>query len=178
MLDNLPIHSARKVIDLGCGNGVLGLSLLARDAEVEVTFIDESRMAVASAQLNVEHNLPAALPRAHFMVNNCLDDVAVGSVDGSSAIPVPPVAGDHRPYRLADVQRCPPGVASGRRTLDSRQPSSGLSQQTQAPVWQRTSRCVEQQIRYFESHQTLKRKLKETHDEKVTLAAGRSGIGR
>ncbi|MGY3885580.1 methyltransferase [Aeromonas aquatica] len=81
MLDNLPIHSARKVIDLGCGNGVLGLALLARDSEVEVTFIDESYMAVASAQLNVEHNLPDALPRAHFMVNNCLDDVAVGTAD-------------------------------------------------------------------------------------------------
>ena len=81
MLDNLPIHSARKVIDLGCGNGVLGLSLLAKDSEVEVTFIDESHMAVASARLNVEHNLPAALPRAHFMVNNCLDDVAVGAAD-------------------------------------------------------------------------------------------------
>lgn len=81
MLDNLPIHSARRVIDLGCGNGVLGLSLLARDSEVEVTFIDESRMAVASARLNVEHNLPDALPRAHFMVNNCLDDVPVGAAD-------------------------------------------------------------------------------------------------
>lgn len=81
MLDNLPIHSARRVIDLGCGNGVLGLALLARDSEVEVTFIDESYMAVASARLNVEHNLPDALPRAHFMVNNCLDDVAVGAAD-------------------------------------------------------------------------------------------------
>lgn len=81
MLDNLPIHSARRVIDLGCGNGVLGLALLARDAEVEVTFIDESHMAVASAKLNVEHNLPDALPRARFMVNNCLDGVEVGSAD-------------------------------------------------------------------------------------------------
>lgn len=81
MLDNLPIHSARKVIDLGCGNGVLGLALLARDSDVDVTFIDESYMAVASARLNVEHNLPEALARAHFMVNNCLDDVAVGAAD-------------------------------------------------------------------------------------------------
>lgn len=81
MLDNLPIHSARRVIDLGCGNGVLGLSLLARDSEVEVTFIDESHMAVASARLNVEHNLPDTLPRAHFMVNNCLDDVPAGAAD-------------------------------------------------------------------------------------------------
>jgi 23S rRNA (guanine1835-N2)-methyltransferase len=38
-------------------------------------------MAVASARLNVEHNLPDALPRAHFMVNNCLDGVAVGAAD-------------------------------------------------------------------------------------------------
>lgn len=81
MLDNLPIHSARRVIDLGCGNGVLGLSLLARDSEVEVSFIDESHMAVASARLNVEHNLPDALPRARFLVNNCLDDVAAGTAD-------------------------------------------------------------------------------------------------
>ncbi|PJG58960.1 methyltransferase [Aeromonas cavernicola] len=81
MLDNLPIHSARRVIDLGCGNGVLGLSLLAKDAEVEVTFIDESYMAVASARLNVEHNLANDLPRARFMVNNCLDNVVVGSAD-------------------------------------------------------------------------------------------------
>ncbi|WP_421188957.1 methyltransferase [Aeromonas sanarellii] len=81
MLDNLPIHSARRVIDLGCGNGVLGLSLLAKDSEVEVTFIDESYMAVASARLNVEHNLPDALPRARFMVNNCLDGVPAGSAD-------------------------------------------------------------------------------------------------
>ncbi|QXC30418.1 methyltransferase [Aeromonas sp. FDAARGOS 1409] len=81
MLDNLPIHSARRVIDLGCGNGVLGLSLLARDSEAEVTFIDESYMAVASARLNVEHNLPDALPRARFMVNNCLDGVPAGSAD-------------------------------------------------------------------------------------------------
>lgn len=81
MLDNLPIHSARKVIDLGCGNGVLGLSLLARDSEVEVTFVDESYMAVASARLNVEHNLAEALPRASFMVNNCLDGVETGAAD-------------------------------------------------------------------------------------------------
>lgn len=81
MLDNLPIYSARRVIDLGCGNGVLGLSLLAKDSEVEVTFIDESYMAVASARLNVEHNLPDALPRAHFLVNNCLDGVPAGSAD-------------------------------------------------------------------------------------------------
>ncbi|MGL5947704.1 MAG: methyltransferase [Aeromonas sp.] len=73
MLANLPVHSARHVVDLGCGNGVLGLALLARDSDVTVTFADESFMAIASAERNVRDNLPAALPRSRFMVNNCLE---------------------------------------------------------------------------------------------------------
>lgn len=81
MLEHLPLMSARQVVDLGCGNGVLGLSLLARDPEVHVTFCDESTMAVASARENVEHNLPEASARAAFMVNNCLDGVTPGSAD-------------------------------------------------------------------------------------------------
>lgn len=81
MLEHLPVMSARHVIDLGCGNGVLGLSLLARDAEVDVTFCDESCMAITSARENVELNVPEALSRAHFMLNNCLDNVASGYAD-------------------------------------------------------------------------------------------------
>ncbi len=81
MLEHLPVMSARQVVDLGCGNGVLGLSLLARDPQVEVTFCDESYMAIASARENVQENLPDAVGRAHFMVNNCLDGVEIGSAD-------------------------------------------------------------------------------------------------
>ena len=81
MLEHLPVMSARQVVDLGCGNGVLGLSLLARDPQVEVIFCDESYMAIASARENVQENLPDAVGRAHFMVNNCLDGVEIGSAD-------------------------------------------------------------------------------------------------
>ncbi len=158
MLDNLPIHSARKVIDLGCGNGVLGLSLLAKDSEVEVTFIDESHMAVASARLNVEHNLPDC-PAAGPLPWSTTVSTTLPSErrTGSSAIP-PSISCRRSP--ITSPGRCSPTHTGcclrGVGTLDSRQPSSGLSQQTQALVCQRTSRCVEQQIRYFESHQTLK----------------------
>ncbi|WP_100639483.1 class I SAM-dependent methyltransferase [Marinobacter salexigens] len=43
-----------RVLDLACGNGVLGLSALAVRADVEVTFSDVSSQAVLSARSNVQ----------------------------------------------------------------------------------------------------------------------------
>lgn len=80
-LAHLPTEQTGHIIDLGCGNGVLGLMTLANNPQAEVTFTDESYMAIASARLNVSHNLPEAMSRAQFMVNNCLDGVPSDSVD-------------------------------------------------------------------------------------------------
>lgn len=77
MLHNLPDlapESDIHMIDLGCGNGVLGLAMLARYPDIRVTFVDESHMAIASARDSVERNLPDALPRCHFLLSNCLED--------------------------------------------------------------------------------------------------------
>ena len=48
---------ATKVVDLGCGNGVLGILAQRQLPEAEIHFVDESYMAIASAQANyrVEH---------------------------------------------------------------------------------------------------------------------------
>lgn len=81
MLEHLPANRPGRVIDLGCGNGVLGLMMLARNPQATVTFVDESHMAIASARLNVARNLPEAMDRARFMVNNCLDGLAPDSAD-------------------------------------------------------------------------------------------------
>ena len=43
-----------QVVDLGCGNGVVGLIFAANNPDAQLHFIDESYMAVASAQLNFE----------------------------------------------------------------------------------------------------------------------------
>ena len=40
-----------------------------------MVFSDESPMAVASSRLNVETNLPEALDRCEFMINNALSGV-------------------------------------------------------------------------------------------------------
>lgn len=68
-------------IDLGCGNGVLGLTLLAQCPNAQVTFIDESFSAVATAKMNVEHLYPDTLQRCTFMTNDCLENVEPNSAD-------------------------------------------------------------------------------------------------
>lgn len=69
---HLPENVEGEMADLGCGNGVIGLTLLAQNPQAQVTFVDVSYMALASSRLNVEHNLPDALPRCEFVVNNAL----------------------------------------------------------------------------------------------------------
>ncbi|NLJ93762.1 MAG: methyltransferase [Aeromonadales bacterium] len=86
LLEHLPSKQSGTMVDLGCGNGVLGLMALAQNPQAHVTFVDESYMAIASAELNVHTNLPQALlpehqPRAQFLVNNCLDGIASDSIN-------------------------------------------------------------------------------------------------
>ncbi|KGJ88936.1 methyltransferase [Colwellia psychrerythraea] len=81
-IDNLPKVAANStVIDLGCGNGVLGLTVLANQNNAHVHFIDESVMALASAKQNVMTNLPELIEQCEFTLNDCLTDIEGGSVD-------------------------------------------------------------------------------------------------
>ena len=72
LLDHLPRDITGEVADLGCGNGVLGLSLAADNPEARVTFCDVSWLAVDSARRNA-----AALfgenHRHEFHLGNGLD---------------------------------------------------------------------------------------------------------
>ncbi|RCU49142.1 methyltransferase domain-containing protein [Corallincola holothuriorum] len=62
-----------EVIDLGCGNGVLSLMLLAQNKIDKLIAIDESYMALASTEQTIKENLPAQLVHCQFQANNCLD---------------------------------------------------------------------------------------------------------
>ncbi len=73
-LSKLANMDSKTVIDLGCGNGVLGLHILNQNKKTKVVFVDESYMAVASAKQNVLANLPEKESGSEFIVNNCLDD--------------------------------------------------------------------------------------------------------
>ncbi|MFT4926120.1 MAG: 23S rRNA (guanine1835-N2)-methyltransferase [Phenylobacterium sp.] len=82
LMANLPNHTDNlNVIDLGCGNGVIGLCLLAKSAQTQLQFVDESYMAVASAKAAIEHNLPEQLAQCQFTVDDCLTGQPNDSVD-------------------------------------------------------------------------------------------------
>jgi 16S rRNA (guanine1207-N2)-methyltransferase len=52
-LPHLPKHLSRmRVADLGCGNGVLGIAYALGSPQAELTLVDESYMAVQSAEEN------------------------------------------------------------------------------------------------------------------------------
>jgi len=52
MLDNMPKGNFKSIIDLGCGNGVLGLNAKQLFPEAYIHFVDDSEMAVESARQN------------------------------------------------------------------------------------------------------------------------------
>ncbi|MGF0173591.1 methyltransferase [Streptomyces sp. Marseille-Q5077] len=69
----------RRVVDLGCGNGVVGTAMALANPEAEVLFVDESFQAVASAEATYKANgVPG---HAEFRVGDGLAGVPAGSVD-------------------------------------------------------------------------------------------------
>lgn len=109
-LQHLPSQLEGEIVDLGCGNGVVGLLALEQNPEAKVHFVDESWMAVASSQLNVEKNLPADLARCEFTVNNSLSGFTGGSLQ--AVLCNPPfhqqsVITDHIAWQMfRDAKRC------------------------------------------------------------------------
>ena len=66
LLQHLPAtRGAREIIDLGCGNGLLGLVAAQQSPAARLHFVDESYMAIASAQANFQQ-LDGDLRRAQF----------------------------------------------------------------------------------------------------------------
>ncbi|WP_369227386.1 methyltransferase [Streptomyces sp. R39] len=77
-LAHLPA-GGRRIVDLGCGNGVVGTAVALADPTAEVLFVDESFQAIASAEATYKANgVPG---HAEFRVGDGLTGVAAGSVD-------------------------------------------------------------------------------------------------
>lgn len=80
LLQHLPSsRGLGKVVDLGCGNGVVGTAVSLADPEAEVLFVDESFQAVASAEATYKAN--GAPGHAEFRVGDGLVGVPADSVD-------------------------------------------------------------------------------------------------
>ncbi|MGS0683000.1 methyltransferase [Shewanella sp. 125m-7] len=82
MLDNMPKGEFKSIVDLGCGNGILGLHAKQVFPEAYVHFIDDSEMAVASARenwaLNKLDNPALVGEQATFGWDDCLTNMSEG----------------------------------------------------------------------------------------------------
>ncbi|MFE1838180.1 methyltransferase [Streptomyces sviceus] len=80
LLQHLPdSRGYRRIVDLGCGNGIVGTAVALANPEAEVLFVDESFQAVASAEGTYKANgVPG---HAEFRVGDGLTGVPADSVD-------------------------------------------------------------------------------------------------
>ncbi|MCQ8103560.1 methyltransferase [Methylomonas sp. SURF-2] len=108
LLQHLPDNPAhRDFIDLGCGNGVVGLMIAQRLPEARIRFVDESYMAVASAKDNFMRAF-AGQRQAEFLVGDGLTGFAENSAD--CIVCNPPfhqqhAVGDHIAWQMFDQAR-------------------------------------------------------------------------
>ena len=80
-LQHLPqSEKYESIIDLACGNGVVGLIAKEKNPSAEILFLDESFMAVESARENIKKNLENN-EKMQFSVKDCLREVDDNSAD-------------------------------------------------------------------------------------------------
>lgn len=79
-LQHLPAAERyQNIIDLGCGNGLLGMMAAIKNVHASVCFTDESYMALQSARENMQAN-QVSNP-AEYLLTDCLQGVAAESAD-------------------------------------------------------------------------------------------------
>lgn len=74
------LPAAKHIVDLGCGNGVLGIMAQRQLPEATVSFLDESYMAVDSAKMNYE-NIHKDKNNGRFIVSDGFSQLPSGDVD-------------------------------------------------------------------------------------------------
>lgn len=78
-IENLPEGVEGEIIDMGCGNGIIGIATALQNPG-HITFVDESHMAVASARASWQANNMNS-EQATFRVNDALKEFEQNSAD-------------------------------------------------------------------------------------------------
>ena len=86
MLQHIPQSAHyQQILDLACGNGVLGIAASRLNPQAKLCFVDESYMAIESARQNVQHLLIKKEKRKagdfEFKVTDCLQGIKNSSID-------------------------------------------------------------------------------------------------
>ena len=72
---------AARIVDLGCGNGVVGLAAALANPGAALTFVDESYQALASARATFGAAFPPGTREAEFRAADGMAGFEPGSVD-------------------------------------------------------------------------------------------------
>ena len=68
-------HAPVRILDLGCGNGVIGQAALLKNPDSSITFVDESYAAIASAKASLQENFPDDYQRHQFILSDSLSEL-------------------------------------------------------------------------------------------------------
>ncbi|MCW9013438.1 MAG: methyltransferase [Gammaproteobacteria bacterium] len=80
-LQHIPEKSdATDIIDLGCGNGVVGIAAARKNPDATIYFVDESFMAIASARTNY-YNASLQNNHAEFIASDSLSEFTADACD-------------------------------------------------------------------------------------------------
>ena len=93
----LSLPAKPHIADLGCGNGLLGITALTGWPDASVHFFDDSFMAIDSATQNVQRNLPDSAGMTEFTASDCMFNYQGPSFD--LVLCNPPF---HQEYDLGD----------------------------------------------------------------------------
>jgi len=83
-MDQCP--AAEHIIDIGCGNGALGIMVKRHQPTAKISFIDESYNAVASAKDSYNNAYPESASDASFHVSNALEQFSAQNDKGKAQL--------------------------------------------------------------------------------------------
>jgi 16S rRNA G1207 methylase RsmC len=77
-LENIPTGNFDKILDLGCANGIIGLTAKKKNLNSSIVFSDESYLSIQCAKNNYAQNFE---DQAQFFFTNCLEDYQEQDID-------------------------------------------------------------------------------------------------
>jgi 16S rRNA G1207 methylase RsmC len=77
-LEHIPIIYSGRILDLGCGNGLVGIKAKMINPKADIVFSDDSKMALLSAKTNY---FKISKDEASFVWTNCFEQAREGSFD-------------------------------------------------------------------------------------------------